>query len=233
MKTIWLNLLIKPFVKKVYWHATSIKEESEIKTLFPNAKIYLISDGTYVEEIKPVEKENYIAALGRIHPVKGYDLLIESFAQIHTQYPEFLLKIAGKDDGCKAALEELVQKHALTSKVSFIGNVSGEEKELFLRKAKCLVMPSHTENFGIVAVEAMAQGTPVIASKNTPWEIIEKRKAGFWSENNPMALKKSIIQILELKIDEYEKNAHSLAKEYDWRHIAKNYQQVLEKIYNY
>ena len=94
-------------------------------------------------------------------------------------------------------------------------------------------MPSHTENFGIVAVEAMAQGTPVIASKNTPWEIIEKRKAGFWSENNPMALKKSIIQILKLKIDEYEKNAHSLAKEYDWRHIAKNYQQVLEKIYNY
>ena len=232
MKTLWLNLLIKPFVKKVYWHATSTKEESEIKTLFPNAKIYLISDGTYVEEMKPVEKENYIAALGRIHPVKGYDLLIESFAQIHTQYPEFLLKIAGKDDGCKAALEELVQKHALTRKVSFIGNVSGEEKELFLRKAKCLVMPSHTENFGIVAVEAMAQGTPVIASKNTPWEIIEKRKAGFWSENNPMDLKKSIEHLLDVKMGEYEKNAHSLAKEYDWRHIAKQYQQVLEEIYN-
>ena len=93
-------------------------------------------------------------------------------------------------------------------------------------------MPSHTENFGIVAVEAMAQGTPVIASKNTPWEIIEERKAGFWSENNPIDLQKSIERLLEMKIGEYEKNAHSLAKEYDWRHIAKLYQQVLEKIYN-
>ena len=73
----------------------------------------------------------------------------------------------------------MVKKHGLTSKVSFIGNVLGEKKELFLRKAKCLVMPSHTENFGIVAVEAMAQGTPVIASKNTPWEIIEKKKQVF------------------------------------------------------
>ena len=78
----------------------------------------------------------------------------------------------------------------------------------------------------------MAQGTPVIASKNTPWEIIEKRKAGFWPENNPMDLKKSIEQLLDVKMGEYEKNAHSLAKEYDWRHIAKQYQQVLEEIYN-
>ena len=89
--------------------------------------------------------------------------------------PELILKIAGNDEGYKLVLEELIKKYGLKSKVSFIGNVSGEEKELFLRKAKCLVMPSHTENFGIVAVEAMAQGTPVIASKNTPWEIIEKR----------------------------------------------------------
>ena len=232
LKIIWLNLMIKPFVKKVYWHATSIKEKNEIKMLFPNAKIYMITDGTYVEEIKSVQKENYIAALGRLHPVKGYDILIESFAQIHKQFPELLLKIAGRDDGCKAELEELVKKHGLTSKVSFIGNVLGEKKELFLRKAKCLVMPSHTENFGIVAVEAMAQGTPVIASKNTPWEIIEKRKAGFWSENNPIDLKKSIERLLEEKTNIYEKNAHSLAKEYDWRHIAKKYQQALEDIYN-
>ena len=63
-------------------------EEVEIKTFFPRAKIYLISDGTYVEEMKAVKKENYIAALGRIHPVKGYDILIEAFAKIHNQYPE-------------------------------------------------------------------------------------------------------------------------------------------------
>lgn len=232
IKKIWLKLLIKPFIKKVFWHATSIKEREEIKSFFPEAKVYLISDGTYVEEMKSVEKENYIAAIGRIHPVKGYDLLIESFAQMQNKYPDLLLKIAGKDDGCKADLEELVKRHGLTDKVSFLGNISGEEKESFLCKAKCLVMPSHTENFGIVAVEAMAQGTPVVASTNTPWEIIEKRKAGFWAENNPIDLKKSIVSLLEVKNNEYEKNAHSLAKEYDWRHIAKQYQQVLEEIYN-
>lgn len=232
IKKMWLNFLIKPFTKKVFWHATSTKEKEEIKHRFPKAKIHLISDGTYVESIKAVTKDNYIAALGRLHPVKGYDLLIRAFAEVQKKHADLVLKIAGEDDGEKSRLEKVAQENNLVDKVLFLGNVSGVEKEQFLQKAKCLVMPSHTENFGIVAVEAMALGTPVIASKNTPWEVIEKRKAGCWVENNPKNLSESIFGLLEENQEEYQKNAQSLAKEYDWRHIAKQYQQVLEEIYN-
>ena len=53
----------------------------------------MITDGTYVEEIKSVQKENYIAALGRLHPVKGYDILIESLLKYINNSQNYFLKL--------------------------------------------------------------------------------------------------------------------------------------------
>lgn len=233
LKKTWINFLIKPFVKSVTWHATSVKEQDEIKLLFPKAKVKVISDGTYVKSAS-LEKvtENYIAALGRLHPVKGYDLLIQAMPGVLAKHPTIKLKIAGDDEGEKEQLQRLVKDLKLENVVEFVGSVKGSEKTVFLQRAKCLLMPSHTENFGIVAVEAMAQGTAVIASNNTPWKIIEERKAGFWISNEPTVIAQTILKLLAEKEEELQKNASLLAKEYDWGHIAKQYQQVLEELCN-
>ena len=233
LKKTWINFLIKPFVKNITWHATSVKEQDEIKSLFPKAKVKTISDGTYVDsDCLDKKTELYLAAMGRLHPVKGYDILIQALPEVLAKHPTIKLKIAGEDEGEKEHLLKLVQDLGLRNSVEFIGSVRGNAKTVFLQRAKCLVMPSHTENFGIVAVEAMAQGTPVIASKNTPWEAIEERKAGFWIDNESTIIAETIIRLLAEKEEELQKNASLLAKEYDWRHIAKQYQQVLEELCN-
>ncbi|MBK8389049.1 MAG: glycosyltransferase family 4 protein, partial [Saprospiraceae bacterium] len=85
-------------------------------------------------------------------------------------------------------LEELVEKLNLSKSIEFIGEVMGEEKENLLAKSYFLILPSDSENFGNVVIEALAQGTPVITTKGTPWEVLEKRNAGFWVENTPLHL---------------------------------------------
>ena len=68
-------------------------------------------------------------------------------------------------------------------------------------------MPSHTENFGIVAAEALFHNTPVIASKNTPWQVLNVKNAGFHINNTPESIADSVIKLLK-DIDLYKKYCH-------------------------
>ncbi len=66
-------------------------------------------------------------------------------------------------------------------------------------------MPSITENFGNVVVESLAQGTPVIASKGTPWQILEETNAGYWIEVDVESIKNCIDTVISLNDYEYQK----------------------------
>ena len=92
LKNIWLKILINPFVKGIFWHATSLKEKNEILRFFPTANVAIVTDGaiinnrpiSYLNRAKMFEAFNlkdakYISCLGRIHPVKGYDIIIKAF----------------------------------------------------------------------------------------------------------------------------------------------------------
>ena len=238
LKKIWISLLIKPFQSKINWLATSKKEEEEIQSIFKPKKIYYLPDGVCFEtlrlksnEVNNWSKINYIAAIGRIHKVKGFDLLIQSYSKIISKYPNLHLLIAGDDDGEKDNLLKQIITLNLESKIKFVGNLKDQNKNQFLKHAKCVVVPSHTENFGIVVVEALAQGTPVIASKNTPWMELNEYGAGICTENNVESILDSI-KILLSNIDYYKKNTIQLAEKYDWKVLAKKYRVILNEIYN-
>ena len=64
-------------------------------------------------------------------------------------------------------------------------------------------MPSHNENFGNVVVESLSQGTPVIASTGTPWQILQKYKAGYWISNSPEKIAEILDDVLILSKQEY------------------------------
>jgi len=83
---------------------------------------------------------------------------------------ELLLVIAGPDEqGTLKALKEQVARLGLEASVKFVGSVYGEEKWRMLRSADVFVLPSRSENFGIVVAEALACGVPVICTKGAPW----------------------------------------------------------------
>lgn len=104
----------------------------------------------------------YLSLLNR---TKGLDLLIAAFARVRAVVPDATLVVAGSGDASYLAeLRSLVAALGLTSDVHFVGFLAGDEKLEALAAADAFALPSHSENFGLAAVEAMAAGLAVVLS---------------------------------------------------------------------
>jgi hypothetical protein len=108
-------------------------------------------------------------------------------------------------------------------KVIYLGDVRGELKWSLIKKAQVLVLPSHSENFGNVVLEALSVGTPVIASKGTPWKILETKNAGMWINCNSVNLREALNSVsTEPALWSLRgKNALDVAKGFTWESVAK------------
>ncbi|MGA8532426.1 MAG: glycosyltransferase [Acidobacteriaceae bacterium] len=105
----------------------------------------------------------FLLFLSRMHPVKGCDLLLGAFARIAREFPDVHLVMAGPDQvGWEAALRQKCNDAGIAERVHWPGMLSGDLKWGALRAADAFVLPSHTENFGVVVVESLAAGRPVL-----------------------------------------------------------------------
>lgn len=103
--------------------------------------------------------------LSRIHPVKGCDLLIAAFARVAREFPDVHLVMAGPDQvGWMATLQLQCAEAGIADRVHWPGMLTGDLKWGALRSADAFVLPSHTENFGVVVAESLAAGRPVLIS---------------------------------------------------------------------
>ncbi|WP_279143959.1 glycosyltransferase [Photobacterium phosphoreum] len=245
-KKLWLNLLIKPFVKKITFHATAEQEKREILNIFSNAIVEVIPNGiTYSEYQKGMsiskndilekftgiidEVDKIIISVGRLQKKKGFDILISSFQLVLQEFPNAKLLIAGEDEGEKSNLLKLISKLKLSDSVFLIGAISGQDKIDFYTNADLFVLPSHNENFGNVYVESLAAGTPIVASKNTPWSIVEEYNCGRWVDNTIEENYKAIIEILNKDSGGMQANSKRLAMTYDWSNIAVKFHELYSK----
>ena len=107
--------------------------------------------------------------LGRLHPVKGVDILIEAFSSADLGPEDWRLILAGPEEVPEyvAHLRELVTRSTRRSRIEFAGPVFNQDKQSLLRQAWVLVAPSHTEVIGMVNLEAAAQGTPSLTTHQT------------------------------------------------------------------
>lgn len=200
--------LIKKFVGQYpVFHSTCDEETGYIKKVFgEDARVVQIPN--YIELPDEIERNanNYLLYVGRIHPKKAIDNLIKAVSQSEDfMNSDYTLKIVGKGKKeFEENLRKLIKKLDLENKVIFAGQVEGIEKQKVYADAFWTIMPSHTENFGVVVLESMAQSTPVIASKGSPWKSLEKEKIGFWTENSPDILAEKINEILRMPETVYE-----------------------------
>lgn len=125
-------------------------------------------------------EKRVVLFLGRLHPKKGCDLLLEGFAQVALSDSRLHLVMAGPDEyGWRSDLERLAARLGIGRQVTWTGPLYGDLKWGALRSAEVFVLPSHTENFGISVVEALACGVPVLISDEVNiWREIESG-AGF------------------------------------------------------
>jgi glycosyltransferase involved in cell wall biosynthesis len=164
-------------------HATAESEKEHLLQLGWNDKIMIVPNGIDVESIQMKsswKRTGNILFLSRVHPKKGINYLIEALAQLGGDY---YCIIAGEGDTSYIEeLKRLAGKLGVAERVCFIGGVYGDEKWNWFRRADVFVLPTHSENFGIVVAEALACGTPVITTVGTPWEELNTSHCGWWTE---------------------------------------------------
>lgn len=116
-------------------------------------------------------REHLVLAVGRMQPQKGFDLLLDAFAQIHTRYPGWRLAIVG-DGGQRAALQARASRLGLSDHIEWPGR--SNEVEAWYARASVVAVPSRYEGFPNVLLEAMAMGAAVVAAdcRSGPREMV-------------------------------------------------------------
>jgi len=124
-------------------------------------------------------QQRVILYLGRLHRQKGLSFLLRALAELIRVRSDVALVLAGPDDGYELTLRRQVAQLGLGSHVRFAGAITGRDKVLAYTQADLVVYPSPYEIFGLVALEAICCGTPVIVCRGTgSAELVESLEAG-------------------------------------------------------
>lgn len=119
--------------------------------------------------------------LSRIHPKKGVLDLVKAWAKV--RLPNWRVVIAGPDEGgYLSEVRALISKLRIEADFEFPGLVAGLEKERCFSEADLFILPTYSENFGIVVAEALAREVPVITTTGAPWAELQKYDCGWWVE---------------------------------------------------
>jgi len=138
-----------------------------------------------------------ILFLGRLHPIKGADRLLQAFLRLQARIPQAVLVMAGPDEwGLEAKFRECIQAAGLGRRVFFPGMVSGNDKLDLLARANLFCLPSDAEGFSMAVLEALASATPVLLSPGCHFPEIEAAGAGRVVSHEPEALAIALADLL-------------------------------------
>ncbi|MCG1036554.1 glycosyltransferase [Polaribacter sargassicola] len=225
-------------------HATAPMEVESIRKLGFKNPIAMIPNGVNVDDFPEVEpqKEMHpkkILFLSRIHIKKGIENLIEAWKLINDDdRKNWKIEIVGNgDEAYIQSLKEKIISDDLTTQIEIKKPVFGEEKIKLFREASLFVLPTFSENFGIVIAEALASYTPVITTKGAPWQDLETHNCGWWINLGVTPLKLALEDAISKSSDELlilGRNGRELIKNnYSMESVAKQmldlYDWVLTK----
>jgi len=239
-KNLWLSLFIKPFVNKIVWQASSYLEEFDIKKKFPASTVEIINDGVdfqsfqVYQEISKIELVNrhsnssitkvsdLFFSMGRLHKIKGFDILIDAFHLLLKEDKDAKLIIAGGDDGVGEQLNNQIKKLNIENSVFLIGAIGFDEKKMLLNNCDYFTLASEFESFGIVVAEALSCGLPVVVSNKTPWKDIELNNCGIFAQNEKGSFCQAFQKVKNIKYNK-EQIQKYVKENYDWEIIAEKF----------
>lgn len=200
------------------------------------SKICVIPNGVDTNQFTPLESKNrepLILFVGSLIQRKGVKYLLQAMPEVFTSFPDFRLVIVGEGPE-KPFLQQLVKELRIENRVIFVGAQPQQEVQKLMRLSKVLVLPSLEEGMGVVLVEALACGTPVVAScvGGIP-DVITPDVGILVPPTDPGALSRSIVEILRDPVYwmEMSQNARRRAETYyRWELIAKQYIELYQNL---
>jgi len=239
-KIIYWKALVYPLLKEAAAiHAITPMEEAYLRALFPDVRMCVIpnaidpeagSAGAHLED----DPEPIVLFVGRLHPVKGADMLVRAFGDAALA-PSWRLVIAGptEDAGYAAELKALVLSQGLDDRVDFVGPVYGHEKHALYRRAWVLAMPSHSEVIGMVNLEASSYRTPTITTPQTGLSNWEEG-GGLLVDPNPGSLGNALREAASWGTDERrtrgEKSRDLIRNYYSWEKVGRRWRDLYAEL---
>lgn len=202
--------------KYVYQHTDliiSVSQSLREGIMYHMGKDSVVVHNTYGKEFfykeKQKNKKLSIISVGRLTYDKGFDILIEALSIIKNQLPQdWELLIAGEGD-YRNVLQQQINEAKLEKHISLIGWRTKPEIAALIQQSDIFVLPSRYESFGVVYIEALACGAPIIATDcGVPKELVTNENGLFIPSENITALATAILQISE-NINQYDRKAIS------------------------
>lgn len=216
-------------------HATSDKEAEEMRIAGLTAPIAVIPNGVSIPADRHTDKASprRLLYLGRLHPIKGVEDLLTSWARLQDRFEDWELVVAGPGDtdyvnGLIAQSEQLGAR-----RIRFVGPVYGEEKSELLWSSELFVLPSKSESASVAVAEALAHSVPVIVTKGTPWQSVEEHGAGWWVDPDASSIHDALASAMSQTHPHLREmgvaGRRLMETDYSWEHLS----EMLEAAYRW
>lgn len=189
-------------------HATADIEKDNLLSLKWNPCITVVPNAVNIRELPVKDSWNlhrHIVFMSRLHVKKGIEVLLEALSHLKRDLVDYEVTIAGEGEPDYVQKLKTTSRHlGLNGVVKFVGGVYGAEKVQLLQSADIFVLPTYSENFGIVVAEALACGTPVITTYGTPWKELEENECGWYIPIGVNALEQTLKKAISTKEEDLE-----------------------------
>jgi glycosyltransferase involved in cell wall biosynthesis len=240
----WQNRMLK---HAELIHVTTEDEQKLIADIAPAVPRAIVPNGLWIDRLSPADADGerfrrrhmdgfegpLVMFLGRLNFKKGVDVLIDAFAIATHKNRDAKLAIVGPDDeGLLAQLEAQVERLGVDERVIFTGALYGEDRTDALAAADIWALSSHSENFGIAVVEAMAAGAATVISPavNLAPDVLAA-DAGLVAEQRPEPFAAALIELLtdEARRAQVAENGRVWVQRYDWSVVGPELLQMYER----
>jgi len=218
-------------IKEILVRDYGLEERYTVIPTGTDLEPYRCAEWKSLRKEKGWQDETVLISVGRLAPEKNWDTLLHAFAKVYAQRPGLRLVLIG-DGPAKATLESLAAELGIAEHVTFTGSLPFEDVPCYLKAADVFTFASVTETQGLVTIEAMAAGLPIVAVNGSGTrDIVEHGKQGLLVENDAEALAMGIEKLLSDpgQLKRFSNNALKKSKIFDVNQLGKQLVSVYEQ----
>ena len=228
--------------KRIAWHAyqrrdlsaasclraTSKMEAEQFRSLGMENPIAVIPNGVTLPEYSTLSHsdaptDRHALFLSRLHPKKGLLDLVEAWRQVRPEH--WTLLIAGpSEEDHEQVVRKAVKNAGLDECVQFLGSLDDREKWDVYAKSQLFVLPTLSENFGVVVAEALGAEVPVITTKAAPWSLLQEEDCGWWIETGVTPLVQALRHATGTPLEQLrtmgQRGRAAVLERFSWKRIG-------------